>query len=184
MANLEELREDLDFVAGAVRGQRVPPKPEIYLMWAALLPAGFALSDFAPRYSGWYWLLAAPLGTLVSLWLGRTAAARQGVRDAARLRRAGLHWLAVLLAFLLFGAAVGSGRVDVRSSAPNWVPIAALGHTLAGIHLQRGLLWTGLVLFLGYAVLIWAPLPYLWTSIGLIVAAALVAAAICDRGTA
>lgn len=184
MASLNDLQQDLDYVAGAVRRNAGRPRPTIYLLWAVLIPAGFCLNDFAPRYSGLYWLFASPLGTFLSFWLAHIDSKRLGVRDEDRAQRAGLHWLVVVAAFFLFGAALSTGHGDWRSSAPTWMLIAALGNTFAGIHLNRELLWTGAVLFLGYAVLVWLPLPYVWTATGLIVGAGLAAAAIRSWGGA
>jgi hypothetical protein len=181
MTSLDQLREDLDYVAGAVRRDRKRPIPYINLLWAVLIPVGFALSDFAPRQSGLYWMIAAPGGVLLSFWLARSAARRQGARDLALVRRTALHWFTLLAAFFVYGAAVASGHIEPRTSFPNWLLIAALGHLFAGIHLNRGLLWSGLVLFAGYIALVWLPLPYIWTSTGLIVAAALVIAAWRDQ---
>src|SRR5579859_2342241 len=98
MAAIDQLREDLDYVAGAVRRDRKHPIPFIYLLWAVLIPTGFALSDFAPRQAGLYWAIAAPGGVLCSFWLGRNAALKQGVRDMALVRRTAMHWFAVLAA--------------------------------------------------------------------------------------
>jgi len=181
MTSLDQLREDLDYVAGAVRRDRKHPFPIIYLLWAVLIPVGFALADFAPRATGLYWVIAAPGGVLLSFWLARNAAQRQGTRDMALVRRTALHWFTLLAAFFAYGAAVAGGHIEPRTSLPNWLLIAALGHLFAGIHLNRGLLWSGLVLFASYLALVWLPLPYIWTSIGLIVAAALVIAAWRDR---
>jgi hypothetical protein len=182
MASLNELQQDLDYVAGAVRRNASRPRPRIYLLWAVLLPVGFCINDFAPLHSGLYWLIASPLGVFLSFRLARADAERDGVRDEDRASRAGWHWLTVLAAYFLFGAALASGHGDWRSAAPTWMLIAALGNTLAGIHLSRELLWTGVVLFLGYAVLVWLPVPHIWTAIGLILGAGLAAAAIRGWG--
>ena len=46
MTNLNELREDLDFVAGAVRRGQNRAVPAILALWAVLIPIGYALADF------------------------------------------------------------------------------------------------------------------------------------------
>lgn len=184
MASLNDLQQDLDYVAGAVRRNVSRPQPAIYLLWAVLLPVGFCLNDFAPQRSGLYWLIASPLGVFLSFRLANAYANRRGVRDEKRARRAGWHWLTLLAAYFLFGAALATGHGDMRSSAPTWMLIAALGNTFAGIHLNRELLWSGVVLFFGYAVLVWLPIPHVWTAIGLIIGAGLAAAAIRGWGGA
>jgi hypothetical protein len=180
MTNLNELREDLDFVAGAVRRGRNRAVPGILALWAVLIPVGYSLADFAPEYDGLYWLVAGIGGGIASAFIGRAAAQRAGVRDAEHSKRIALHWLTVFAAFLLFGFSVGTGHMDGASTAPIWLLIAAIAYTMAGIHLDQdqAMLPSGLIMFAGYAVLVWVPLPYPWTITGLVVSASLIVAAV------
>ena len=177
MANLNELHEDLNFVAGAVhRGQR-RSVPAILALWAVLVPIGFALVDFAPRWTGLYWLVASIGGSIASGFIGRAASIRQGVRDSAVGRRNAWHWLTVLAAYFLFGAGVATGHMDPQTTVPIWLLLSAIAYTLAGIHLDKAFLPSGIIMFLGYAALVWLPLPYLWTTTGLIASASMIVAA-------
>ena len=180
MANLNELHEDLNFVAGVIHRGRSRSVPAILALWAVLVPIGFALVDFAPRWTGLYWLVAGVLGGIASGLIGRAAATRQGVRDAKLGRRNGLHWLVMFIAYLLFGASVATGHMDPQTTVPIWLLLSAIAYTTAGIHLDqdRTYLPSGLIMFLGYAALVWLPLPYLWTTTGLIVSASLIVASV------
>jgi hypothetical protein len=180
MSNLNELREDLDFVAGAVRRGQKQSVPSILALWAVLVPIGYALVDFAPQYSGLYWLIAGIGGGIASGLLGRQATRRSGLRDDDFARRVAAHWVTVLAAFLLFGIAVGTGHMDGVSTAPVWLLIAAIAYVMAGIHLDRdrAMLPSGLIMVAGFAVLVWVPLPYPWTITGLLVSASLILAAV------
>jgi len=179
MANLNELREDLDFVASAVHRGQGRSVPAILGLWAVLVPIGFALADFAPNWCAPYWLVAGILGGIASGLIGRAAGNRRGLRDAALNRRQGLHWLTMGAAYLLFGASVGTGHMDPQTTVPIWLLLSALAYTLAGIHLHRdnAFLPSGIIMFLGYIALVWLPLPYVWTTTGLIASASLIVAA-------
>ncbi len=180
MANLNELREDLDYVAGAVQRGQSRSVPTILALWAVLVPIGFALADFAPRWCGPYWLVAGTLGGVASGFIGRATMMRQGFVDARLGRRHGLHWLAMWAAYILFGASVATGHMDARTTAPIWLLLSAIAYTMAGIHLERdrAYLPSGIIMFLGYVGVVWLPLPYLWTSTGLIVSLSLIVAAV------
>lgn len=184
MDNINELRQDLNFVANVLRRGQQQPVRSIFLLWALLVPVGFALVDFAPRYCGLYWLVVGTLGGIASGFLGRADAQRRGVRDDDYRRRVSLHWVTMFASFLLFGLAVASGHMEPQSTAPIWLLLTAVAYTLAGIHLERdrAMLPAGIVMFAGYAVLVWLPLPYVWTVTGLLVSGALLYAAL--RGAA
>lgn len=184
MANLNELHEDLNFVVGAVNRGQSRSVPAILALWAVLVPIGFALVDFAPRWTGLYWFVAGLGGGIASGLMGRAAAMRQGVRDAERGRRYGMHWLVMFAAYLLFAGSVATGHMDPVSTVPIWLLLSAIAYTMAGIHLEQNSTYlpSGIIMFLGYAALVWLPLPYLWTTTGLIVSASLAVASVrCAR---
>jgi hypothetical protein len=175
-----QLREDLSFVAQAVkRGTEAPGVPAILLLWAVLIPVGFSLADFAPQRVGWYWVIAGPLGGIISGVLGHLGAKSSGFIDKSLGRRHGWHWLTMFAAYGLLGASIATGRMNGLEVAPIWLLITAVVYTTGGIHLSdsRGMLPAGVIMFLGYAALEWLPLPYPWTVTGLIVSVSLVVAA-------
>ena len=57
--------------------------------WAAIIGVGFALTDFAPRGLGAFWLVCGIGGGLLSWWLGERDARRSGVIDQELGRRHG-----------------------------------------------------------------------------------------------
>lgn len=82
MPSNEQLQHDLDYIAGAVRRHDAPAgEPAIFFLWAALVAVGFALPDFAPRWAGPFWLVAAVGGGLLSWWLGARAERRSGINE-------------------------------------------------------------------------------------------------------
>ena len=72
MTNTEELKEDIAYVRAAADRSDTNPIPSIYLLWAAIGLCGFALVDFTDdyRWIGGYWLVSAPAGFCLSMWLG------------------------------------------------------------------------------------------------------------------
>ena len=180
MANLNVLREDLNFVSGAVHRSQGRSVPTILALWAVLVPIGFALADFAPSWCGPYWLFVGVPGGIASGLIGRAASIRYGQRDSKLSRRHGKHWLVMWAAYLLFGASVATGHIDPQSSVPIWLLLSAIAYTMAGIHLDHSdaFLPSGIIMFIGYAGLVWLPLPYLWTTTGVIVSISLIVAAV------
>lgn len=182
MTAIDRVKEDLDYVASAVRReQREDGIPVIYYMWALLVGIGWALPDFAPRWTGLYWIIAGPAGGLLSWWLGARKGAKAGINDAALGRRYAYHWLLVLLAFFLVFLPAVTGKVSADAAAINVLLVTGLAYSLAGVHLERPLLWSGLLVFGGYVALSVLELPYLWTTTGLVVAASLVLAGLTRR---
>lgn len=182
MTAIDRFKEDLDYVASAVRrDDHSDGVPVIYYMWAVLIAAGWALPDFAPRWAGLYWVIVGPAGGLVSWWLGSWQGARAGIHDTALGRRYAYHWLLAALAFFLVFLPAIFGKVGADAAAINVLLVAGLTYTLAGVHLERPLLWSGLLVFGGYVALSMLELPYLWTTTGLVVAASLLLAGLTRR---
>ncbi len=182
MTAIDRVKEDLDYVASAVRREeRDDGIPMIYFMWAGLVAIGFALPDFAPRWAGLYWLIVAPAGGLASWWIGARRGAQTGVHDAALGRRYAYHWLLAALAFVLVIVPALAGKIGAAAAATNLLLVAGLTYALAGVHLERPLLWSAVPMFAGYVALSLFKLPYVWTATGLIVAVALLLAGFNQR---
>ena len=182
MTAIDRVKEDLDYVANAVRREeRDDGVPIIYYMWAVLVAVGWALPDFAARWTGLYWIIVGPAGGVLSWWIGARRSARVGINDTALGRRYAYHWLLVLLAFFLVFLPAVTGKVGAEAAAINVLLVTGLAYTLAGVHLERPLLWSGLLVFAGYVAMSLLDLPYLWTTTGLIVAASLLLAGLTRR---
>lgn len=184
MPEVDRLKEDLDYVASAVReADHRTGVPLIYFLWAGIVLAGFTLPDVAPPAAGPFWLVASPAGGVLSWVLGARAARRSGWSDAERGRRYALHWLIAGVAFLLcslpliFGTAA-KGRFDVSS----YMLVTGIAYALAGVHLERPLLWVGLLMLIAYAVIVVASPPYAWTITGVVIALALAWAGVIAIG--
>lgn len=174
MTEAERLQQDLDYVAAAVRRRDRPQGlPAIYFLWAVIVPVGFALSDFAPRHAGLFWFAAGIGGGLFSWWYGARDARRNGVNDSELGKRYGYHWLVAGLAFVLCALPAAMGRVELGIGVSNFLLIAGIVYALAGVHLERPLLFSGLLMLAAYAVLVIASPPYVWTITGAVIAISL-----------
>lgn len=174
MTQTEQLQQDLDYVRTVVRHHEVDlGVPAIYFLWAAVILVGFALPDLAPRLAGRYWVLAGIGGGLLSWWLGARDAKRSGFNDAALGRRHGAHWLLTGLAFLLSALPLITGRGDPAAAVGNFLLITGLSYALAGVHLNRPMLWSGLVMLFSYGLLQLFSPPYTWTITGIVIALSL-----------
>ena len=182
MTNPQQIKEDLAFVASAVRRQdRTSGVPVIYFLWAIVVGVGFALSDFRPAWSGIYWLVVGIPGGLLSWYLGARASKRSGLSDSQLGCRIGLHWGIAGVGFLLAALPMVMKRVDPATGASYYLLLAGLAYAFAGAHFERPLLWSGLIMLAGYAALTVFTIPYVWTATGAIIAVSLVWAGISCR---
>ena len=164
MSPIDSLHQDLHYVANAVRRRdRSPGVPAIYFLWAGLTLVGFSLPDFAPEVSGIFWLVACLGGGSLSWYLGYRDSRQHGVRDAELGLRHGLHWLVGGAAFIGVALPMMLGRVDAMASVETYMLVAAVLYALAGVHLERPMLWSGVVMFVAYAVMVIVHPPYAWT---------------------
>ncbi len=174
MTKTEQLQQDLDYVSSAVRYHERPVGvPVIYFLWAGIVLAGFALPDFAPRLAGAFWFVAGIGGGLLSWWLGERDSRRSGVYDVALGKRYGMHWLVTGVAFLFSALPIMTGRADPAVASGNFLLVAGLAYALAGVHLNRPILWSGLLMLVAYAVLAMFAPPYTWTITGIVIALSL-----------
>lgn len=178
MTTAEQLQQDLDYVSAALRRREQPTGiPSLYLFWAAAVAAGFATADFAPRLAGPYWFVVGIGGGLFSWWLGARDDRQRGINDTALGMRYGLHWLLAGIAYLLTALPVMLQGPSVDNVA-GFLLTTGIVYSLAGVHLERPLLWCGLLAFAGYVALVALALPYAWTITGVLIAACLLLAAL------
>lgn len=174
MTHADRLKQDLDYLSRTVRHHERPVgTPAIYFLWALIVPVGFALPDFAPRSAGLFWFIAGTGGGLLSMWLGARDARRSGVNDRELGKRYGYHWLIAGIGFLLAALPVALGRAPVESAVGTFMLVAGLSYAFAGLHLNRPILWSGLLMLAAYALMMLFQPPYAWTFTGVAIAASL-----------
>ena len=165
MTDDKRLGADLDYVRTVVERAEGGNNPaSIYFLWACISFFGYAIIDYAPEKTGLYWMIAGPVGGILSGILGTRHARRAGQVS----RRAGfadfLHWTGLFAAILLLVPLVVTGRL-----APDDIPRAVLllvgyGYWTAGVHLDRRMLAVAAVMGALYLFSIVASgLSWVWT---------------------
>jgi hypothetical protein len=179
MTEHDKAQEDLRYVRNVLhRAETEVRSPaSIYFLWAVISFFGYAIIDYAPEKTGFYWMVAGPLGGVLSGILGHRAGLRSGLDSARDGIREMLHWTTLLVGALLVIPLAATGAL-----APAEIPriillLLAVTYFTAGIHLDRRMAPIGIVLAGCYLLTVFArDLPYLWTLTAVILAASLVAA--------
>ena len=175
MDQLEHLAGDLRFVRGALDTSIRGASPSmLYFLWAAIVLIGFALVDFQSDWVPRYWTVAGPTGFFASAYIGWRHARRLGQASASDGRRHVLHWGAVLSAVALAVLLRGVPSEQLHAVI---LLVLALGYVTAGLHLDRPLLWVGLLMGAGL-VLVTLVSSYAWTAVGIALAVGLTVAGI------
>src|SRR5690349_2944681 len=100
MTNIEALEGDLRYVKGAIANREpsagIPLAIAAY--WAAAMAVGFTLLDFAPQYTGLFWIIVGPLGLFYSAGVGTRLSRGRGEVNSSRGHRIMYHFAAMMLA--------------------------------------------------------------------------------------
>ena len=173
MEQLKQLENDLGYVREVVQRSEHDRSPAgVYLLWAAIVLVGFALADFAPTRVGLFWVVAGPLGGLISGILGWRHSVRRGQVRREEGIQWGLHWGGMMAAILLAVPLAATGVIQWKGFGNVILLVLALTYFLAGVHLERPLIWIGALMAAGYVALFFIP-AYGWTLVGVLVAAGL-----------
>jgi hypothetical protein len=178
--SLEDAKTDLRFVRETVQRAESPNPPALYLLWAAIMLAGSMLADFRPLWVAGYWLVAAPVGFVLSAVLGHQWHRHIGQLSVEAGRREFLHWTALLGATALAVLLVVADRLTPQALGSVILLLVALTYIQAGIHLHRRLVWVGIVISAAYVVTLFAGW-YEWTLAGVLITLALAGQAFVAR---
>jgi len=182
MTAIENAKDDLRFVRQAVKRAESPNPPALYFLWAAIMLAGGVLADFRPLWVGRYWLVAAPLGFVLSAVLGYRWQQHVGQVSLEAGRKEFLHWAAMLGAAALAVLLVVADRLTPRGLGSVMLLLVALTYVQAGIHQHRRLVWIGFFIGSAYVLTLFAD-RYEWTVASVLIAMALVGQASFGRRT-
>ena len=174
MSANESIRDDLNYVANTVRRQEYRSgNAATYFLWAVIVLIGFSLPDFAPLAAGPYWFVTGIGGGLLSWWLGVRAERKAGFNDKALGRRYGWHWMIAGVGFFLAALPLIMGHASGITGTSSFLLVGGIVYALAGVHLERPLLWSGLLMLAAYVVLVIFQPPYVWTITGVVIALSL-----------
>src|SRR5262245_39007714 len=169
-----ELRQLLD------RSEPDPTPPEVYLLWAVLIPIGFGLVDLRSGLTGPDCWVARPAGFLLSTWLGSRASRKLGQRDHREGTRHVLHWVGMMGGLALLVPLALGGMLTPGGFPRAGLLVVALSYFLNGVHQDRPLLWIGLLAAGGY-LLTFLFSVHVWSIVGGLLSLALIATALNAR---
>ena len=142
---------------------------------------GFALYDVDMRVAGIFWMIAGPVGGVVSYLLGRRWAIQSGSASRRRGTQHLFHWGGMGAAVFLAVPLLYLGVLDADALAKLILLIVAFGLFTAGIYLVRAYTWLGIALALCYlGMMTVAELP--WTVVGIVSGGAMLVAALLGGG--
>jgi hypothetical protein len=172
-----QLQSDIAYVRETVVRAEGPRAPSsIPLLWAAIVAVGFPLADFAPARVGLFWMIAGPAGFVASCALGWWDARRRGQLNRSEGAKWSAHWGGLLLAIGLGSLLIPSHQVSQKGFGSVILLLLSLVYFLAGVHLDRRLLWIGLLTAAGYVAVLFLT-GYVWTIVGGVLAVSLVVSA-------
>ena len=182
MSTADQIREDLQYVKGAVQRERRGHMPRgIAVVWAVFVLIGFAGLDVRPAWAGIFLLLGGPVAYLISSKIGAGAALSAGISDRADMRRHMLHWGSLFFAIVALLVLALEGRVSGQTFGQVILIMTGLVHFLAGVHFEMHLFrWLG-PLMMGGAVALTYIDRWGWTVMGVLVAAGIMAGSFVGR---
>ncbi|HEX4054799.1 MAG TPA: hypothetical protein VHX86_11090 [Tepidisphaeraceae bacterium] len=175
MTDTHQLQQDLHYVrevvSNADRGRRRPVA--IYWLWALYVLIGYPLKDFAPRYSGLFFLMGWPVCFVATVYLAHRFKKTLGVRPIRD--RSKLFWLGGALLILFCVAAMSAAIPALRGQFIGQVAVVIVGifYFLGGVHYDRSFLWLGPLLCVCGLLVGFVP-HYGWTALGIVFALGLI----------
>lgn len=168
-----EVESDIGYVRELVKkSERRPTPSSIYLLWAGIVLFGFAMVDFFPKQTGYYWMIMAPLGGLMSGLLGQREGKHRGQLNREIGVRHALHWGAMLVLTGLVIVLAVRGHIPGNEVGRVILLIVTFGWWTAGVHFDRVFLWLGGLMGLGFVGTLFFE-QYVWTALGVALALAL-----------
>ncbi|MGK0375040.1 MAG: hypothetical protein ACJA2E_001516 [Arenicella sp.] len=121
--------ENLIYVKQILQAAEGPNNyPSIYFLWGCIVFVGYVIAEYRIDLTATYWLISAPVGMLVSAWLGRRQGNSEGQQDS-RVGRQYMQHFGLMVVFIF--AAMFSGEYQ------SILLIIGLGYCLAGLYLDR-----------------------------------------------
>ena len=181
MQPTQKFEEDVALVREAVeKRDRMQYKSiAIAVLWAIILATGHSLNDFHPEISHLYWPIVTFTGFLISFWIAKRAMRARGVIRSGVGAKYGWHWGSLFVVIPITVSIALRHGLAMEPSVMNQFITLIVGVTfyLAGLHLDRRLLFPGIVHIVGAPAVDYLA-PYPWTMVGLAIAASLIISAL------
>lgn len=163
-----DLSSDIGYVKDLVeKADRRGSPASIYWLWAFICLAGFYIVDFMPERAGFFWMIAGPLGGILSGVMAKRSDTRQGQLDRKLGIRHMLHWGGMLGFVILAVMLAATGRIQGELVSQVIMLTVAFGWWTAGVHFDRNFLWLSLVMAAGYVASLFLT-EYVWTLTGIL----------------
>jgi len=122
-------RENLEYIKQILLTSKGPNSyPSIYFFWGCAVFIGYSIAEFKQEWLNTYWLIAAPVGMIVSAWLGSKKAKHYGQQDY----KVGEQYL------YHFGVTVGIIFIAILLQEYSGILLLiSLSYCLAGIYLEK-----------------------------------------------
>lgn len=135
-------QNDLKYIKQALeRSSGSPGFAFPYYLWGAIVFFGYLTAELSIDWLSVYWLVAAPLGMLISFWAGSRYSRNLGQQDKLLARKYLFHFT-LMLVFIFSAVATQQYQAILL--------IIGLGYCLAGVHLERMMLYVGLITLAAY----------------------------------
>jgi hypothetical protein len=176
MTDEKQIRDDLSYVRTIVqRAERMDSSASVYFLWAVITFFGYAIIDYEPEMTGFYWMIAGPVGGVLSAILATLSGRRSGQVTEGWADM--LHWTGLMVAVLLLVPLVATARLAVEDLPRIILLLVAYGYWTAGVHVDRRMLPVAAVTAALFVLTVFArDLPFLWTITAAGLAASLTAA--------
>lgn len=164
----DQLSSDIVYVKDLVdRAEERSMPAAIYLLWAFIVLAGFSLVDLKPSWVAVYWMIAGPLGGLVSGAMGKRAGIEKGQVDHGEGLKHGLHWGGMLV-FVFLAVMLGiTGLIQGKLVSQVILLVVAFGWWTAGVHFDRNFLVLSGVMAAGFICSLFLQ-KYVWIGTGVL----------------
>lgn len=123
--------------------------PAIYFFWGCAILLGYIVAEYAFKWLNIYWLVTAPLGMVISAWLGARSSAKLGQQDRAIGQKYLAHFSLMVIAIFIAMA---------TKQYQSILLVIALGYALGGLYLEKLMYFVGAL----------AAIVYLCMSFGII----------------
>ncbi|OPX32330.1 MAG: hypothetical protein B1H09_00655 [Gemmatimonadaceae bacterium 4484_173] len=174
----EKIEEDLGYVKSLVdKSERIMNPPSVFILWAAIIAVGFSLVDFAPKYVGFFWMIASPLGGLLSGFLGRKTGRARGQLDAGTGKKHAIYWSGLLTITILAVLLGIRGFIHGAVISQVILLVVAMGWWGAGVLFDRYFLYLAGIMMAGFTAALFLD-RYVWTAMGMLLAITLTAVAV------
>ncbi len=177
MSDVQQLRDDLHYVRGAVaRRERADyAPPGIMYVWVVYILVGYTLMDFRTQFAGPFFALGGIVGGILSAILGCTYSRKVGEQDLTTYFRALLHFGGgiVIAAAGTLALRAFIGPIPEMQVAQVFVVMIGLVYFLWGVHYQRYFMFLGPVVMAG-GVLVGQIHHFGWTILGAVISLGLI----------